>query len=107
MFIRSFVALLSTSSKSFMEPFFVWIPDSGRIFKVRSPNGLVKKSKLVSSRAQDDLLIIQSSLLALIMLIEIWSSRNRLVSKITLRSISSVLQRICELPVLEIGLFMY
>ena len=56
-------------------------------------------------RAQNDLLIIQSILLALFMLIEILFLKDRLVSKTTPRSIYSLQQRIGVLFVLELWAF--
>ena len=57
---------------------------------------------MLLSRAQYDLLIISRSLLALFMLILIWFLKDSIMSKTTLRSISSVQQRIGVLLVLEL-----
>ena len=57
---------------------------------------------MVLSRAQNDLLIIPRSLLALFMLILIWFLKDSLVSKTTPRSISLVQRRIGVLVVLEL-----
>ena len=54
------------------------------------------------SRAQNDLLIIPRSLLALFMLILIWFLKDSLVSKTTPKSISLVQHRIGVLLVLEL-----
>ena len=56
------------------------------------------------SRAQNDLLVISRSLLALFMLILIWFLKDSLVSRTTPRFISLVQQRIGVLLVLELFL---
>ena len=81
---------------------FVWIPDSGSIFKVRSHNCLVKNSKagviqstkLSSDYSKESIGFVYAHINMV--------PKDSLVSKTTPRSISSVQQRIGVLLVLEL-----